>query len=107
MGRFDAANGVPECKPRSRPAARPFKGRDSSTAAPAEIQTEIFNNALPCLKPGGRIVYSTCSIEDAENTDLVKAFAETQGLKLGKTVRILPTEHGTDGAFAAVLRGKG
>ena len=71
----------------------------------AVIQTEILNNALPCLKPGGRIVYSTCSIEDAENTDLVKAFAVTHGLKLGKTVRILPTEHGTDGAFAAVLRG--
>lgn len=70
----------------------------------AVIQTEILNNALPCLKPGGRIVYSTCSIEDAENTDLVKAFAETHGLKLGKTVRILPTEHGTDGAFAAVLK---
>ena len=70
----------------------------------AAIQTEILNNALPCLKPGGRIVYSTCSIEDAENTDLVKAFAETHGLKLGKSVRILPTEHGTDGAFAAVLK---
>jgi len=35
---------------------------------------------------------------------LVKAFAVTHGLKLGKTIRILPTEHGTDGAFAAVLR---
>jgi 16S rRNA (cytosine967-C5)-methyltransferase len=70
----------------------------------AVIQTEILNNALPCLKPGGRIVYSTCSIEDTENTDLVKAFAVTHGLKLRKTVRILPTEHGTDGAFAAVLK---
>jgi 16S rRNA (cytosine967-C5)-methyltransferase len=71
----------------------------------AVIQTEILNNALPCLKPGGRIVYSTCSIEDTENIELVKAFAVTHGLKLGKTVRILPSEHGTDGAFAAVLRG--
>jgi len=70
----------------------------------AVIQTEILNNSLPCLKPGGRIVYSTCSIEDAENTDLVKAFAVTHGLKLGKSVRILPTEQGTDGAFAAVLK---
>ena len=70
----------------------------------AAIQTEILNNALPCLKPGGRIVYSTCSIEDTENIELVKAFSVTHGLKLGKTVRILPTEHGTDGAFAAVLR---
>lgn len=70
----------------------------------AVIQTEILANALPCLKPGGRIVYSTCSIEDAENIALVKAFAETHGLALGKIVRIIPTEHGTDGAFAAVLK---
>ena len=70
----------------------------------AVIQTEILANALPCLKPGGRIVYSTCSIEDSENTGLVKAFAETHGLRVEKSVRIIPTEHGTDGAFAAVLR---
>jgi len=68
------------------------------------IQSEILANALPCLKPGGRIVYSTCSIEDAENIDLVKAFAEAHGLRVEKSVRIIPTEHGTDGAFAAVLR---
>ena len=68
------------------------------------IQSEILANALPCLKSGGRIVYSTCSIEDAENIDLVKAFAETHGLRVEKSVRIIPTEHGTDGAFAAVLR---
>lgn len=72
----------------------------------AVIQSEILANALPCLKPGGRIVYSTCSIEDAENITLVKAFAETHGLTLGKAIRIIPTEHGTDGAFAAVLRRK-
>ena len=68
------------------------------------IQSEILANALPCLKSGGRIVYSTCSIEDAENIDLVKAFAETHGLRVEKSDRIIPTEHGTDGAFAAVLR---
>lgn len=70
----------------------------------AVIQAEILANALPCLKPGGRIVYSTCSIEESENLGLVKAFAETHGLRVEKSVRILPTEHGTDGAFAAVLR---
>lgn len=70
----------------------------------SKIQTEILTNALPCLKPGGRIVYSTCSIEDSENLGLVKAFAEIHGLHLEKSIRILPSEHGTDGAFAALLR---
>jgi 16S rRNA (cytosine967-C5)-methyltransferase len=69
----------------------------------AKIQTEILANALPCLKPGGRIIYSTCSIEDEENSALVAAFAKSNGMKVGKSIRILPTEHGTDGAFAAVL----
>ena len=68
-----------------------------------KIQAEILQNALPCLKPGGRIVYSTCSIEDSENKDLVTAFASANGLKLRKTIQIKPNEHGTDGAFAATL----
>lgn len=69
----------------------------------ATIQTSILENALPCLKPGGRIVYSTCSIEVSENIDLVKAFAEKHHLKVKAKTRIIPTQHGTDGAFAAVI----
>ena len=68
------------------------------------IQTEILENALPCLKPGGRIIYSTCSIEPSENIDLVTAFAEKNGLTLGETIQIKPNQHGTDGAFAALLQ---
>jgi 16S rRNA (cytosine967-C5)-methyltransferase len=68
-----------------------------------KIQTEILRNALPCLKPGGRIVYSTCSIESMENIDLVTAFAGANGLKVGKTIQIKPNQQGTDGAFAAIL----
>ncbi len=69
-----------------------------------KIQTAILENALPCLKPGGRIVYSTCSIEDAENIDLVKSFAAANSLKLGDSIRITPVSHATDGAFAAHLQ---
>ena len=68
-----------------------------------QIQTAILTNALPCLKPGGRIIYSTCSIEGSENIDLVTAFAEKHNLSLGKTIQIIPVDHHTDGAFAAVL----
>ena len=72
-----------------------------------KIQAEILANALPCLKPGGRIVYSTCSIEDSENKNLVAAFAGANGLAVGKTIQIMPNQHGTDGAFAAVLQRRG
>ena len=69
----------------------------------AKIQMEILQNALLCLKPGGRIIYSTCSIEDSENIDLVTTFADANGLKIAKTTQIKPNQHGTDGAFAARL----
>ncbi len=69
----------------------------------AEIQTSILESALPCLKPGGRIIYSTCSIESSENIELVKSFAEKHDLKIGKTKQAIPTDVETDGAFAAVL----
>jgi len=69
----------------------------------AHIQSEILTNALPCLKPGGRIVYSTCSIEDAENIELVTAFTKQHHLRLGKTIQITPIDHHTDGAFAALI----
>jgi len=68
-----------------------------------KIQTEILTNALPCLKPGGRIVYSTCSIEASENIELVTALAKEHGLYLEKSIQITPFKHGTDGAFAARL----
>ena len=40
----------------------------------AITQRKILENALPCLKPGGRLVYSTCSIEREENLGQVEAF---------------------------------
>lgn len=68
----------------------------------AGTQRRILENALPCLKPGGRIVYSTCSIEAQENHDLVTAFvAHHPGLKLTAERIITPFEHGTDGAYCA------
>lgn len=71
-----------------------------------QTQKTILTNALPCLKENGRIVYSTCSIEDSENIELVKAFAEDNDLILKKFVQVIPTQDGTDGAFAAILQKK-
>ena len=71
----------------------------------AEVQRTILENALPCLKPGGRIVYSTCSIDREENRDLVEAFCgDHDDITLVEDVRIFPHEHGTDGAYATLLQ---
>ncbi len=68
------------------------------------IQSNILQTAIECLKPGGRIVYSTCSIDSAENTKLIEAFLESNTrLKLVKEMHILPQTHQTDGAYCALL----
>ena len=72
-----------------------------------ETQLKILENSLPCLRPGGRIVYSTCSIEDGENRDLVREFLENHPeIELTNDRRILPFEHHSDGAYAARLERK-
>lgn len=69
-----------------------------------KTQRAILENALPCLKPGGRIVYSTCSIEKEENETLIHDFlADHPQVKLNGTRQALPFRDGTDGAFAARL----
>ncbi len=68
------------------------------------IQRQILEAALPCLKPGGRIVYSTCSIDPEENLELVTKFAKAhKEVALGESRQLLPFKDDCDGAFAAVL----
>lgn len=69
-----------------------------------KIQRAILEAALPCLKPGGRIVYSTCSIEPEENEEQIERFlADHPDLRLGRSHQALPQRDGTDGAYAALL----
>lgn len=71
----------------------------------AITQRKILENALVCLKPGGRIVYSTCSIEREENLGQVEAFlAAHPQLTLHSTREALPFRDQTDGAFAARIQ---
>ena len=55
---------------------------------------------LALLKPGGRLVYSTCSIEPAENIQLVKAvLKEAPGWTLLEDKLLLPHRDHVDGAY--------
>jgi len=72
-----------------------------------ELQIKILENAIPCIKLEGRIVYSTCSIDDEENSKLIKTFlTKYPEFELTKDEQIYPFEHQTDGAYAAVLTKK-
>lgn len=69
-----------------------------------EEQREIFKKALSFLKPGGKIIYATCSILKCENQDQVDYFIQTHGLRKKQDDLILyPTQGAHDGFFASIL----
>ena len=86
-------------------------------AACAARQREILAAAATMVKPDGRLVYATCSLEPEENEQLVAAFLEQRGdfaldppsdfplaLDPDGVLRCLPHRHGTDGFTAMRLR---
>ena len=102
-----------------------LKWRQSAKAVEemAAKQQAILFGAARLLKPGGRLVYATCSLLREENEAIAQAFAEAETgwkvlpatqalapLKLahpeqlcsGDYLRLWPHRHGSDGFFAAV-----
>ncbi len=70
-------------------------------------QRDIFSLAINYAKPGGKIVYATCSLFSRENQEQVDYFLKTLPLDLeGEPLSILPTSNGPDGFFAAVFSKK-
>ena len=69
-----------------------------------EEQLRILRATIPLLKPGGALVYSTCSIEPEENQEAIRLLMrEFPFLKLLEQISLLPFRDGFDGAFAAKL----
>jgi 16S rRNA (cytosine967-C5)-methyltransferase len=83
-------------------------------------QARILAAASTLLKPGGRLVYATCSVLPEENDAIVDAFVAGHpqfravdvaaelaragiALDTGPRLRLLPHVHGCDGFFGAVL----
>lgn len=68
-------------------------------------QREIFANALEFVRPGGHIVYATCSLFARENQDQIQNFLEHFPIELvSKPFVILPESNGPDGFFGAVFK---
>ena len=65
----------------------------------AKQQKEMLRRAVKMVKPGGRLVYSTCSVEREENEEVV---AECR-LRLLNTIRTWPHREGCDGFFIATF----
>ncbi len=78
-------------------------------------QAEILDRAQKLVKPGGKLVYATCSVLQDENEAQMEAFMARhpefipspleapEALRGSRTLRLSPAQHGTDGFFAAVM----
>ncbi len=81
----------------------------------AELQGRLLDNLWSLLKPGGKLVYATCSIMPRENTKVIEAFMHRQPDAQHETLNVawgiaqpfgrqlLPTGDGYDGFYYAVL----
>ncbi|MCC6316181.1 MAG: 16S rRNA (cytosine(967)-C(5))-methyltransferase RsmB [Gemmatimonadaceae bacterium] len=103
---------------RRHPDAR-WRLKVSDLAVSASAQRQILRACADVVRPGGLLIYSTCSLEPEENDQQVEQFLRDQPeftleppppgavpsvvLDAGR-LRVLPQRHGVDGAFAARLR---
>lgn len=70
-----------------------------------KLQGEILRSYCRMVKPGGKLVYATCSVLPSENEDQIKAFLAEHGdeWKLEKEMHFRPDKQGFDGFYAARL----
>lgn len=88
---------------RRRPDARWNFGAERLAGAVAQ-QRRLLDAAAPYVKPGGRLVYSTCSLEAEENAGQVVAWlAAHPEFRLDEERSLVPPDSACDGAYAARL----
>ena len=102
---------------RKKPDIR-YKKQEDADGLP-KIQLQILLNALDYLKPGGRVVYSTCTVLEEENQCVLReALAIRKDCELEEfvlpgigqvngAITLWPQTHGTDGFFLARIKKKG
>lgn len=111
---------------RRNPDSR-WRGHGQEIDEITKLQAEILGRFEKCVKPGGKLVYATCSLfpeenelqverflKDHDNFELVplpvawnEAGLEADLPNTGDMMRLSPLKSGTDGFFAAVMRRKG
>ncbi len=106
---------------RRRPEVR-WRRRPEDVDALVALQSALLDSAVDAVRPGGVIVYATCSPHLAETRDVVRsALARTARIEqldarallhgvpelgTGPDVQLWPHRHGTDAMYVAVLRRK-
>lgn len=101
---------------RRRPEARWTKSEDDINEL-TQLQSELLESAVNLVKPGGVVVYSTCSPDVRETREIVEKQKAQGGVEEldarqwamedvgeGPSVQMWPHRHGTDAMFFAVLR---
>lgn len=93
--------------------------RESDIRALARHQLGLLNSLWPLLKPGGRLIYATCSVLKQENEQSVDKFLDSMpdakevsidaewGVATLHGRQILPGQHEADGFYYAILRKTG
>ena len=106
-GGFDAVLADVPCSntgAMNRRAEARWKASPEAVAELAARQRGILLSALEAAAPGGRVVYSTCSLLEEENGSLVRALiAERPGTKLRREQFALPEAGRRDGGYVALL----
>jgi 16S rRNA (cytosine967-C5)-methyltransferase len=82
-----------------------WRVREADLAAHGRRQLSLLSALAPLVRPGGRLVYATCSTEPEENADVVAAFLARDGsFRLEPAPPLASGLDGSAGFFASVLR---
>ena len=82
-----------------------FKDFDENMKDLPNIQLDILKTSSRYVKPGGILVYSTCTIAERENTKVVEAFiGDNSDFRILDRAQLMPLANGTDGFFVCKMQ---